>query len=138
MRLVIVRHGRAEGRRPGVSDEERRLTNEGRRNVECIARVLPWRIELVYGSPLKRAVETAEILSTIHSAELRVVNELRPETTLLNVITQLELRSVTALVEHAPSIEQVLQELISGGNVKLSAGAAAGMEFEVIERGRGC
>lgn len=102
MRLVIVRHRRAEGRRPGVSDEERRLTNEGRRDVDCIERVLPWRIELVYSSPLKRAVKTAEILPTIRSAELRVVNELRPDTTLLNVITKLELRSTTALVGHAP------------------------------------
>ena len=137
MKLVIIRHGKAEEPRPGVSDEERRLTDEGRKDVECVARTLPWRVEIVCSSPLKRAVETAEILMSVHGSELRIIDELRPKVIPLDTIARLEMRSVTALVGHAPYIEQLLQELIGGGNVRLSPGAAAGIETETIEKGKG-
>ncbi|WP_156315868.1 hypothetical protein [Aeropyrum camini] len=38
--IVFYRHGKAEPRREGVSDRERRLTREGVMQVECGGRLL--------------------------------------------------------------------------------------------------
>ena len=135
MKLVIVRHGEAEEKKPWIPDEDRRLTEKGRKDVECIAKLIPWRIEVVYTSPLKRAVETAEIIASIHKAEVRVSDFLRPENVSIENISKLEFKEVTALVGHAPSIELLLRDLIGGGRIKLKAGAAAGIETESISKG---
>jgi phosphohistidine phosphatase len=135
MKLVIVRHGKAEEKKPGMSDEERRLADEGRKDVECVARLIPWRVEVVYTSPLRRAVETAEIIASIHRAEVRVVDVLRPQPLPLEEIAKLEIRDATALVGHAPYLEDLLKDL-TGGLVKLATGAAAGVEAQSIEKGK--
>ena len=61
MVLYIVRHGRAEDPRAGLADEDRALTERGRREVRATlgrAGAAPVRI---LTSPLRRARETAEI-----------------------------------------------------------------------------
>jgi len=61
MVLYIVRHGRAEEPRAGLADEDRALTERGRREVRATlgrAGAAPVRI---LTSPLRRARETAEI-----------------------------------------------------------------------------
>ena len=65
MRLLIVRHAIAVERgTPGVPDDERPLTPEGRKRFRAAARglagILP-RPDVVLSSPLPRAKETAEI-----------------------------------------------------------------------------
>lgn len=63
MDLLLVRHGEAED--DAASDEERALTGNGRRRMRKSARLLAEQIagiDLVYTSPLVRAVQTAEIL----------------------------------------------------------------------------
>jgi phosphohistidine phosphatase len=79
--LIIFRHGEAEEKKPGQRDEERKLTVKGRRDVEVIARVLPWKPSRVYTSPLLRAAETAKIIAHIYGIEVVVTEYLKPEQT---------------------------------------------------------
>lgn len=64
MELYLLRHGIAEDRAPSGRDADRRLTDEGKKKLERVlerafqAGVSP---SLILSSPLKRAVETAEI-----------------------------------------------------------------------------
>ncbi|HSW49016.1 MAG TPA: histidine phosphatase family protein [Bryobacteraceae bacterium] len=68
MQVYLLRHGIAEDRRPGRSDAERKLTEEGK---EKLRRVLIQAKEavgspaLILTSPLIRAVETAEIAAEV-------------------------------------------------------------------------
>lgn len=64
MNISILRHGTAEDRAPGKSDEERQLTKEGKHELRAVLRVAnkagiaPG---LILTSPLVRAMETARI-----------------------------------------------------------------------------
>ncbi len=68
MQVYLLRHGIAEEGTAGVDDADRELTQEGRRKLRQIiaavaeAGVAP---SLIISSPLKRAVQTAEIASDV-------------------------------------------------------------------------
>ncbi|MDA8421463.1 MAG: histidine phosphatase family protein [Pseudomonadota bacterium] len=66
MKLVLVRHARAQERASGQRDRDRRLTSHGRRRMRAAAKgleiLLPG-ITLITASPLLRAKETARILA---------------------------------------------------------------------------
>lgn len=68
MHLYLLRHGVAEDAPPGSSDAERALTRDGRRkltetlHLAANAGVYP---SLIVTSPLKRAVQTAEIAKQV-------------------------------------------------------------------------
>lgn len=125
MIVGFMRHGRAEERAPGMRDEDRRLTREGAREVELIAGALRIRFDLVYTSPYRRARETAEIVSRLHEAEVKVTEALSPASASLESVSRLRLGEVTLLVGHAPSIEAMVAGLIGGGNIKMSPGSLA-------------
>ena len=133
--LVLFRHGKAVPKEVAGKDEDRWLTEEGRKGVEAVARLLPLKPSVVYSSPLRRAVETAEIIARLHGVEVKVVDELRPERTTLDDVKSLSPPDAAVLVGHAPSIERLLSELIGGGRVSMSAGSAAILEYERLERG---
>lgn len=65
MRLILIRHAKAEDFEEGKDDAQRALTPEGRRKMKAAARglrkLLP-RIDLLATSPKKRAVQTAQIV----------------------------------------------------------------------------
>ncbi|MEM0085435.1 MAG: histidine phosphatase family protein, partial [Zestosphaera sp.] len=65
MLIALMRHGEAEPKKPGVSDDERSLTQDGRLQVIKVASVLGLKPRYVVSSPLKRALETAEIVAGI-------------------------------------------------------------------------
>lgn len=72
MRIYVLRHGIAEDVAPGGSDAERALTPEGKRRLRAVlvqARRAGIHPDLVVSSPLKRAVETAEIAAAVLSVE---------------------------------------------------------------------
>lgn len=137
VRLIIFRHGEAEEKKPGQRDEERKLTVKGRRDVEVIARVLPWKPSRVYTSPLLRAVETAKIIADIYGIEVVVTEYLKPEQTCIENLSKLDIIDNSVLVGHAPSIEKIVSDLIGGGNIKLKAGSAIGIELDNLCRGCG-
>ncbi|MEJ2311668.1 MAG: histidine phosphatase family protein [Gemmatimonadales bacterium] len=76
--LVLIRHGETEsnrtGRFAGWSDEH--LTEEGRKGVVRLARNLALRGGRLYTSPVRRAVETAEILAAELSLPVHTVHDL--------------------------------------------------------------
>lgn len=65
MQVYILRHGIAEDVKPGGSDADRALTNEGRKKLREVLRaaeradVVP---SVIVTSPLLRAVQTAEVV----------------------------------------------------------------------------
>jgi phosphohistidine phosphatase len=68
MQIYILRHGVAEDAVPGQSDSERALTPEGKkklRNVLRAAHQASVSPALILTSPLKRAVQTAELAAEI-------------------------------------------------------------------------
>jgi phosphohistidine phosphatase len=84
LRIYILRHGIAEdGSRVG-SDADRALTGEGKQRLERVldrARGGGVRPSLILTSPLKRAVETAEIAAAVLNVKRELVrtNTLLPE-----------------------------------------------------------
>ncbi len=135
MLLALMRHGEAESKKPGVPDSERSLTQDGRTQVAKVARVLGLRPKYVFSSPLKRALETAEIVAEILGvSEILQRNELLPEyfdldslRCLLNSMS-IDDKDAILLVGHSPSLEEVIQELLGGFRIYLSPGALACLE----------
>jgi phosphohistidine phosphatase len=68
MELYLIRYGIAEEDQPGLKDEERKLTKEGREKIEKVAQrlfKLDLNFDLILTSPLVRAHQTAEILIAV-------------------------------------------------------------------------
>ena len=135
MLLLVMRHGKAEPKKPGLRDEERRLTDEGRSDVEYVAKILPNKPSRILCSPMVRAKETAEIVAKVHGVKYEVVRELLPENVSVDSLGKLVTEENTLLIGHAPSIEDFISELIGGGRVKMKAGAVAGLDVEEFKRG---
>lgn len=76
--LVLIRHGETASNRhrrfAGWSDEH--LTSAGRKAVQRLARSLDLRGGRLYTSPVRRAVETAEILAAELSLPVHTVHDL--------------------------------------------------------------
>ena len=84
MRICLLRHGPAVPRGSGgVEDDARPLTPEGRARVRAAARgmrALGLGIDVLWTSPLPRALQTAEILAKdLGLGEPRLTEHLRPE-----------------------------------------------------------
>jgi phosphohistidine phosphatase len=115
MQLYLIRHAVAEEPRAGLRDEERALTPEGRRRFEQELRGLR-RLELRFGrlvhSPLRRALETAELLAPLVEGELEVSPLLcaAPGKALLASLGGESL----ALVGHEPWLSQLAGQLLGG------------------------
>ncbi len=80
MKLILVRHGETEWnhlhRMQGLTDLP--LTETGRAQAEAIATALKNEaVEVIYSSPLKRALETARIINRFHQVEIIPVEELK-------------------------------------------------------------
>ena len=73
--IILLRHGIAEDRTADKPDEERRLTDSGKRRMKQIAwtlaQIFP-EAEALYSSPLVRAVETAEAVAKAFGDELKI------------------------------------------------------------------
>lgn len=83
MKIYILRHGIADDQQPGQSDSDRSLTPEGRKKLRSVLRasraagVAP---SLILTSPLRRAVQTAELAAEIleYKGDLLRTNALEP------------------------------------------------------------
>lgn len=143
VRLYLMRHGIAEDGRPGQSDADRALTEEGRKRVAEIAAGLR-RIEVrpdgILASPLLRAQQTAAIVGEVLAPKLRV------ET--LRALAFEDAREVLAelvgyighrdlmLVGHQPSMGELASQLLTGSPLKVQMpfkkGAVACIEISSI------
>jgi phosphohistidine phosphatase len=76
MQIYLLRHGIAEDAKPGQPDADRALTSDGRdklRRVLKRARAADVAPALILSSPLRRAIETAEIAKTVLGYEGEIV-----------------------------------------------------------------
>jgi phosphohistidine phosphatase len=114
MNIYILRHGAAEDRELGKADAERRLTKNGKRELQAVLRqalaagVEP---ETILTSPLIRALETARIAAR----ELRCENvaetkSLTPDVAATQLWTEIKSKrrvKELMLVGHEPQLSRV-------------------------------
>lgn len=143
MIVYLLRHGEAEdiGPRGARSDNERRLTAEGRERLRRCA--VSWRrvvgaVDCVYTSPLVRARQTAEEFAAAVRHEdapeelACLVPEADPDEVaqvlLADAAQQLD---AVALVGHEPHLGSTLGLLLAGrGSIPLKKGMLVGVELE--------
>ncbi len=125
MQVILFRHGKAVSKDVAGSDEARWLTEEGKRDVERVAKCLP-KPTKIYSSPLRRAKETAEILSKVFGVEYEVLEELAPGK--LNLETFSKIAKPGALyVGHNPDLEELLRSLGCIAELKASGAAVVSL-----------
>jgi phosphohistidine phosphatase len=73
MEIFLLRHGIAEDGGPGVPDSERALTGEGKEKLRRVLKQAAIKPSLILSSPLKRAMETAEIAADVAGYSGKVV-----------------------------------------------------------------
>ena len=122
MIVCLFRHGPAVDRgTPGVPDDERPLTPEGRKRTRRAARglrKLDLGIDLVVSSPLPRAFETAEILADVlglpaPETDDRLRDDRAPRD-VVDVLKGLD-AACPVLVGHEPCLSGALSLLVCGG-----------------------
>ena len=141
MMLYVVRHGIAEDAPDGGDDAARRLTPDGRRKMEEVARGLrALRVapDVVLTSPLVRAVETAAIVV----AALRDAPEPRELAGLASDVAAADtLKALRAfgrnrhvmIIGHEPNLSNVLALVLTGASdgatIELKKGGCAAVEL---------
>ncbi|HEY7695780.1 MAG TPA: phosphohistidine phosphatase SixA [Nitrososphaeraceae archaeon] len=119
MELFILRHGEA-GQSSLSSDRIRPLTSAGRTEMFEIAKALKivgLKFDLVVTSPLKRAYDTAMIVSEVFNigSKVQVWNELAPEgkrTEIYKKISQVREEYSVLIVGHQPLLGEMVNEII--------------------------
>ena len=147
MRLYLVRHAEAIERSGATPDASRYLTPKGRTAFRKIARrareagIAP---EVIFTSPLLRAVQTAEILAERlkHEGPVVVANELSPgfdDRSLRSLLDGAGNLAEAAFVGHEPDLGDLAALLLSlRGDFPLRKGAVVALEVEgTAQRGAG-
>jgi phosphohistidine phosphatase len=139
MRLIVLRHGKAEPRADSGADADRALTERGTRQAEHVAEALkatPLRPDRIVTSPIRRALETARIVQRrLADAGIECPFELargletdRGLGAALDVIAENADVPVLLIVGHNPQLESLV--------VRASAGGIPG-RAEVLKTGQG-
>jgi phosphohistidine phosphatase len=138
LRIYVLRHGIAEDASPGGKDAERALTQEGKRKLRCVlerARRAGVRPDVIITSPLKRAVETAEIAATVLAGKSELVhtNALVPSGSPERVWKEIRLRKAEAilLAGHEPLLSLVVAYLLGCPALQVQMKKAALVSIEV-------
>jgi phosphohistidine phosphatase len=117
MRLYIVRHGIAESAHPD-GDPYRELTDEGKKKVEGMAGFVKKKISpvVILTSPYVRALQTAEIFSTVLSLKPPVekTDTLYPGDDPKSVLFELSSRreDEVLLTGHNPHMQELVRTLL--------------------------
>jgi phosphohistidine phosphatase len=120
MELFILRHGEAGQRSSQASDRTRPLTTAGKGEIVEIAKALKiigLKFDVIVTSPLKRAYDTAMIVSDIFKIGNRVQtwNELAPEgkrTEVYRKISELREDYTVLIVGHQPLLGEIINDMI--------------------------
>jgi len=133
MKLCFLRHGEADWPDWAKPDDERPLTERGRKEMKRVAKFLE-RLKFIpdsiLTSPLPRASQTAEIVGR------RLGIELQTEPALAHGFNLERLRRLLAkrggecvmIVGHEPEFSEVIGEL-TGGKIKISKAGVALLEI---------
>lgn len=123
MDCLIVRHGIAVEREEWEGkDVDRPLTEKGKRRVRQVAaglRRLEMRPTVIYASPARRAVETAQLLHDLLASRslVQLRDELLPEappTQVLSLLQDLPPESCVICIGHEPHLGMAASILLSG------------------------
>ncbi len=141
MQLYFLRHGEADW--PGWTkpDDERPLTDFGKKEVRQVAKFLnrlKAKPDLIVTSPLPRALQTAEVAAEELKTKLRQDEALEPGFGISELSTVLKRHRsrVLMLVGHEPDFSSVISAL-TGGFVKMSKAGVALIDIDPeTEKGR--
>ena len=119
MRLILLRHGKAEEVREGISDKKRALTSEGRlalnENFPSLARYLMGTDHCeIWTSPLRRAKETGEVLVRYMPGQKLVEKNYLEDGDLapfLKDLTTLKKNTTVVVVGHEPYLSEWVESL---------------------------
>jgi len=140
MKLYLVRHAEAIERSGTTPDGRRYLTTKGRRSFRKIARrvrkagIAP---DIVYSSPLLRAVQTAEILAERlkYDGEVIVAMELSPgfdDRALRSLLSRAGIPAEAAFVGHEPDLGDLAAALLAlPGRFPLRKGAVLALDLDI-------
>ena len=117
MRLWVLRHGQAEPQ--AAADAQRRLTEEGRREVRLMAqRLVGEPLDIILASPYVRAQQTAELVREHLQMRRAIVTVdwATPDDDPLAALDHLAERSEARvlLVSHQPLVGQLLSLAVDG------------------------
>jgi phosphohistidine phosphatase len=140
MQVYLLRHGIAEEAGPGQSDANRALTNEGRRKLRQVlqaaadAEVQP---TLVLSSPLKRALQAAEIAVQILKYKNEIVQSraLTPNSSVEEAWDEIRVHrdeDSVLLVGHNPLFSELAGFLIGSktAQIEMKKGAILRVDME--------
>lgn len=142
MEIYILRHGIAEDATGSMADADRALTGEGRqklREVMRAARGAKVRPSLILTSPLRRAVETAELAAELLESDGQparteaLVPESTPEKVWQEIRKHKDAASVL-LAGHEPLLSQSISYLLGTPSleVDLKKGALARIDLDKL------
>ena len=144
MKVLLIRHARAEDPRLLQRDRTRALTDDGRRRMRRAVRglaTLEPAIEIVASSPLTRARQTAELVGQRYAAaEQFRLPALAPGGARREVLAWLQTQSAdacVALVGHEPDLAALAGWLLTGRQtqfLRFKKGGAALIEFAAAPR----
>jgi phosphohistidine phosphatase len=133
MKLCFLRHGEADWPNWTKPDNERPLTERGRKEMKRVAKFLE-RLKFVpdatLTSPLPRASQTAEIVANRLGIELQAEPALAHGFNIERLRRLLAKRDVECvmIVGHEPEFSEVIREL-TGGRIKISKAGVALLEI---------
>ena len=141
MQLYFLRHGEADW--PGWTkpDDERPLTDFGKKEVRQVAKFLDRlkvKPDLIVTSPLPRALQTAEVAAEQLKTKVRQDEALEPGFGISELSTVLKRHrsKVLMLVGHEPDFSSVISAL-TGGFLKMSKAGVALIDIDPeTEKGR--
>lgn len=140
MQVYLLRHGIAEESRAAKADAERELTPDGRRKLKdtlSAAAAAEVRPTLVLTSPLVRAIQTAEIASTVLGYKEKILRTkaLLPGSTPEQVWEEIRVHREEAelmLVGHDPLFTRLAGYLLGAPelNIDFKKGAVLRVDFD--------
>ena len=134
MQLYFLRHGEADWPHWARPDDERPLTDFGKKEVRQVAKFLnrlKVKPNLVVSSPLPRALQTAEVAAEQLKTKLRQDEALEPGFGISELRTLLKRHGskVLMLVGHEPDFSSVISAL-TGGFLKMSKAGVALVDID--------
>lgn len=139
MKVGFFRHGPAVPRgRSGIAEADRPLSREGRKKTEQAARgllALDLGFDVIFTSPLPRALQTAEILADIlHLSKPNLMEALLPGSSVRGLLGKVRALGAEAplLVGHEPTLSSTVSFAVcstSKGAFRLKKAGMALVEF---------
>jgi phosphohistidine phosphatase len=134
MHLYFLRHGEADWPNWAKPDDERPLTDFGKKEVRQVAKFLnrlKVRPDSIMTSPLPRASQTAKIAAEYLRAKMREDDALKPGfgMTDLRIVLKRHPSKILMLVGHEPDFTSVISEL-TGTSLKLSKAGVAFLDVD--------